>query len=122
MSKGQHHSFVQPAVTQKMTMQETSAFLMHGGGEGKSLSSAEAGLVPTNWVFACLLASKLHCVNDCLCKQGVLWCWLGAHPIHMVPFPVRGGKDAKRIAFTSCLHSEMLLLQNGRLSMQNLTC
>lgn len=59
---------------------------MHSGGEERSLSSAEAGLVPTNCVFAQLLASKLSCMYGCLCKQGVLRCWLGAYPIHMVPF------------------------------------
>ncbi|KAI1242766.1 hypothetical protein IHE44_0000313 [Lamprotornis superbus] len=32
MSKGQHHSFVQPAIIQKMTVQETSALLMHSFG------------------------------------------------------------------------------------------
>lgn len=59
LSKGQNHCSPQPAATQKVTVQETSALLMHSGGEGRGPSSAEAGLVPASWVFAHLLVSKL---------------------------------------------------------------
>jgi len=81
-----------------MTVQETSALLLHSGGEGRGLSSAKAGLVPTNWVFAQLLASKLRCIYDFMqTRSAAVLSWSIPHPYGSFPCLLRKGCEKNNI-------------------------